>query len=221
MQLKNDVFERKNVNGKLLDDGTYNLVMGGTLLWGFILNYFMVTSIDPAMILSVNPILFFVGYFACAIAGVFMFNGSDNPAVSFLGYNLVVLPFGLVVNIVVHQYDPQIVQQAILVTGMVTAGMMILGSLFPAFFRKIAGALTIALFLVIIAELILMFIFKSNPGIIDWIVVLIFCGYIGYDWVRANAIPKTLDNAIDSAAALYMDIIILFLRILRIMGRRR
>ena len=35
---------------------------------------------------------------------------------------------------------------------------------------------------------------------------LIFSGYIGYDWARANAILKTLDNAIDSAAALYLDI---------------
>ena len=56
---------------------------------------------------------------------------------------------------------------------------------------------------------------------IDWAVVFIFCGYIGYDWGRANRIPKTVDNAIDSAAALYMDIINLFLRILRILGRRR
>jgi FtsH-binding integral membrane protein len=29
-----------------------------------------------------------------------------------------------------------------------------------------------------------------------------------------------LDNAIDSAASIYMDIIILFIRILEIMGRR-
>jgi FtsH-binding integral membrane protein len=50
-------------------------------------------------------------------------------------------------------------------------------------------------------------------------VVAIFCGYIGVDWSRANSIPKTLDNAIDSAAALYMDIINLFVRILSIMGR--
>jgi hypothetical protein len=31
-------------------------------------------------------------------------------------------------------------------------------------------------------------------------------------WGRANQIPRTMDNAVDSAAALYMDIIDLFLR---------
>lgn len=98
---------------------------------------------------------------------------------------------------------------------------MIAGTLFPAFFKKIARALTIALFLVIIVELAMIFIFKVHHGIIDWIVVIIFCGYIGYDWGRAQQIPKTIDNAVDSAAALYMDIINLFLRILRLMGRRK
>ena len=99
--------------------------------------------------------------------------------------------------------------------------MMVLGSLFPQFFAKIAGALTIALLIVIVVELVEIFIFKMHHGIIDWIVVVIFCGYVGYDWGRANQILKTLDNAVDSAASLYMDIINLFLRILRIMGRRR
>jgi FtsH-binding integral membrane protein len=93
--------------------------------------------------------------------------------------------------------------------------------MFPAFFQKIVGALTVALIAVILVEVLGGLFFGWSHGITDWIVVLIFCGYIGYDWGRANAIPKTLDNAIDSAAALYMDIINLFLRLLRILGRRR
>ena len=82
-------------------------------------------------------------------------------------------------------------------------------------------ALTIALLLVIVWELLEIFVFGGDRELIDWIVVVIFCGYIGLDWGRANQIPKTMDNAVDSAAALYMDIINLFLRILRILGRRR
>ena len=99
--------------------------------------------------------------------------------------------------------------------------MMFLGTLFPAFFQRIVRALTVALIVVIIVEVVEVFIFKIHHGFLDWIVVIIFCGYIGYDWGRANRIPKTLDNAIDCAAALYMDIINLFIRILRIMGRNR
>lgn len=55
----------------------------------------------------------------------------------------------------------------------------------------------------------------------DWIVAVIFCGYIGYDWEKANRMPKPVDNAVDGAAAIYMDIINLFMRILRIFGRSK
>ena len=72
----------------------------------------------------------------------------------------------------------------------------------------------------LLAQLGLMLFGMGVPTIVDGLFVLIFSGYIGYDWARANRLPKTLDNAIDSAAALYLDIINLFLRLLRLMRRR-
>jgi len=122
---------------------------------------------------------------------------------------------------IVSQYEPTLVLEAIQITAMVTVVMMILGSAFPKFFQSIYRGLFLALLAVIIIELFQIFILKRHSDWIDWAVVLIFCGYIGYDWGRANRIPKTIDNAIDSAAAIYMDIINLFVRILRILGRRR
>lgn len=220
MDSENSVFDRMTTDDPIVGAGIYNLVIGLTLIWGFAVNYWMVTNIDPEAIASVNPWIFFIGYFASCFFGIYLFQKSSNPVVSFIGYNFVVVPFGLIINMVVSQYDPELVTEAIRITGLVTIAMMCLGTLFPAFFQKIAGALAIALLLVIVVELIEVFIFNTHHGILDWIVVLIFCGYIGYDWGRANQIPKTIDNAIDSAAALYMDIINLFLRILRILGRK-
>ncbi|MCU8084519.1 Bax inhibitor-1 family protein [Shewanella sp. SM23] len=220
MDSENSVFDRMTTDDPIVGAGIYNLVIGLTLIWGFAVNYWMVTNIDPEAIASVNPWIFFIGYFASCFFGIYLFQKSTNPVVSFIGYNFVVVPFGLIINMVVRQYDPELVTEAIRITGLVTIAMMCLGTLFPAFFQKISGALTIALLLVIVVELIEVFIFNTHHGILDWIVVLIFCGYIGYDWGRANQIPKTIDNAIDSAAALYMDIINLFLRILRILGRK-
>ncbi|WP_133406752.1 Bax inhibitor-1 family protein [Parashewanella tropica] len=214
------VFDRRETTDKIIGNSAYNLIIGLTLLWGFAVNWFMVAHIPVDSIRSIDPIIFFIGYFASCFFGIYLFNSSDKPIVSFIGYNFVVVPFGLIINLVVSQYDPDLVLEAIKMTGMVTFVMMLLGTMYPAFFNKIAGGLTIALLCVIIVELIQIFIFKKHYGIMDWIVALIFCGYIGYDWARANAIPKTVDNAIDSAAALYMDIINLFLRILRILGRR-
>ena len=55
----------------------------------------------------------------------------------------------------------------------------------------------------------------------DYVMVVIFAGYIGFDWAKAQAYPKTLDNAIDSAADIYVDIVNIFIRILSIMGNKK
>lgn len=218
-----NVFKRteSESSGAIVSQSVYNLVIGLVLCWGFFINWVIVKNVSYAALMRINFLFFIIMYIASCFFGVFLFRKSTNPVVSFIGYNFVVVPFGLVVNMVVHQYNPALVLEAIRITGFVTALMMFAGTLFPAFFRKISGALTVALIAVIIIEMVGALIFKVHHGVLDWIVVLIFCGYIGLDWGRANQIPKTVDNAVDSAAALYIDIINLFLRILRILGRRR
>jgi FtsH-binding integral membrane protein len=221
--MNESVFGRteEDSRGRRVSRNVYNLIIGLTLLWGFIVNWMMVKNIPYKTISHINIWILLIGYFVMCFIGIMLFTKSRNPVVSFIGYNFVVVPFGLIINLVVAQYDPSLVVDAMRITGLVTVVMMILGSLFPVFFEKIAGALTIALVIVIAVELFEVLILKTDHGIIDWVVVIIFCGYVGFDWGRANRIPETVDNAIDSAASLYMDIINLFLRILSIMGRRR
>lgn len=221
--MENSVFSRTEYDssGRPIPNGVYNLVIGLVLCWGFLVNWLMVKHIPYEALASTSPLVFFIAYFASCFFGVFLFTKSQTPLISFVGYNFVVVPFGTIINLVVYHYDPSLILDAMRVTGMVTAVMMILGSLFPAFFFRIAGALTVSLLVVIVVEVFEIFVLGIHHGILDWVVVVIFCGYVGFDWARANKIPKTLDNAVDSAASLYMDIINLFLRILSIMGRRR
>ena len=219
--MESNVFQRTTTTDKIISDAHYNLAIGAVLLWGFLVNWILVQAVDPEYLFSINKWLFILGYFGSAFYGIHLFTKSDDPVKSFIGYNFVVVPFGLIVNMVVSQYSTEIVLEAIQITGGVTLIMMILGAAYPAFFQKISGALTGALIAVIIVEMFQIFILGIHSNWIDWAVAAIFCGYIGYDWGRANQIPKTLDNAVDSAAALYMDIINLFLRVLRILGRRR
>lgn len=219
--LESDVFKRASFESDTLSAGTYNLVIGLCLCWGFLLNWLIVREVDAVALASVNIWVFLGGYFASCFFGVYLFNKSDNPAISFLGYNFVVVPFGLVVNLVVSRHRPDVVLEAIQITASVTVVMMLLGTIYPRFFAAIHRALLVSLIGVLLVELFQIFVLGKVSTWIDWVVALIFCGYIGYDWGRANRIPKTLDNAIDSAASIYMDIINLFLRILRILGRRR
>lgn len=218
--LEESVFDRTESYEPEISARLYNFTIGAVLCWGFGVNWWMVTAIPADAILAVPIWAFLVGYFASCMFGIYLFDSYENPLISFLGYNFVVVPFGLVINVVVSRYDPTLVVEAIKVTGFVTGCMMLLGSLFPQFFKRISGALCISLLIVLLVELFQMFVLGIRQPWTDWVVAIIFCGYIGYDWGRANQIPKTLDNAVDSAAALYMDIINLFIRILRIMGRR-
>ncbi len=200
---------------------TYNMIIGATLLYGFVINMIMVACLgDFAM--SMNPITFTIIYFIMALAGGFMVRKSDNPVVSFIGYNLMVVPIGLCITLVVNAFlyagYESIVITAFLVTAVVTLVMMGLGAAFPTFFLSIGRTLGVSLLITVIAELIL-FLVGIEIGIIDFIVTLIFCGYVGYDWAKANAHVKTVDNAIDSACELYIDIANLFLRIMRILAR--
>jgi FtsH-binding integral membrane protein len=218
------VFERTFKRGQLkelIEATSYNLIIGLVLFWGFGVNWLLVKLIPLELILRIPFFIFFTGYFASCWYGISLFTKSTNPWVSFAGYNFVVIPFGLVINVIVSRYDPSTVIDAMRITTFVTLIMMFLGYYFTAFFEKLQWTLFFSLLAVVIVEFIEIFIFRIHHNVIDWIVALIMCGYIGYDWGRANNIPKTVDNAIDSAAALYMDIINLFVRILRILGRSK
>ncbi len=215
-----DVYKRTEYDspGKRISSNLYNAIIGLVLCWGFLLNWVMVKAIPIELLYKIPYFVIIIGFLASSFFGVFLFSKSSNPIVSFIGYNFVVFPFGISINFAVASYSPELVANAIRVTGSVTFLMMVLGTIFPIFFKKIIGALSIALIAVIIIELIEVIFFNTHNGILDWITAIIFCGYIGYDWGRANSIPRTIDNAVDSAAELYIDIINLFLSILRIMG---
>lgn len=199
----------------------YNLTMGVVLLWGFALNFIIVEIIPITILNYIHPLLFFTLYFVGIFYGAYVFSRYDNPLVSFLGYNLVVMAFGFGIKIILIQFDYSTINAAMRVTAIVTGVMIIAGTLFPNFFIKIHWALFTSLISFTLVELTEVFIFKIHHDIINWVMALIYCGYIGLDWGRAYRIPKTVDNAIDSAAALYMDIVVLFIRILSIFGKRR
>lgn len=210
--------------GKLISNEAYNLIIGGVLLYGFIINCIMTAVFGDSIIRFImgNPIAFYISYFALAIIGCLMVKKSDKPIFSFIGYNLMVVPIGMVIAFTVTVYVSvgysQVVATAFGITAAVTLIMMFVASIYPNVFLNMGRVLCITLLSTVIIELIMFFV-GASLGIIDYIVVGIFCLYIGYDWAKANAIEKTVDNAIDSASELYLDIANLFLRIMRILAR--
>lgn len=212
-------------NLKQISNEAYNLIIGGVLLYGFVINCIMTKCFGDSItrFMAGNYLAFFITYIVMVVVGTLMVNKSDNPVISFIGYNFIVVPLGMVLSSVLTIYNlagySDTITLAFALTAVVTLVMMFAATIFPSFFLSIGRTLFFTLLITFIAELFFTFVLHAELGIFDYIVVLIFCGYIGYDWAKANAIPKTVDNAVDSAAELYVDIINLFLRLLRILAR--
>ena len=201
----------------------YNAVMLLILLWGFLVNTVMVYyfAIPIMRLLSgVSPLWIFIGYFVLAIAGIAISARSTNPWISFLGYNLLVLPIGVLLCLILPGIPVAIVTKALLLTGIVTATMTLLGLVAPNVFLGMGRTLFIALIVGILAELVATFLFHYTGTAFDWLFVVLFSGYIGYDVAKSQIYPKTVDNAVDCALDIYLDIINIFIRLLALLSRK-
>lgn len=213
----------------LISARTFNLVMILTILYGLALNvaivYYGATPLLQWMANATNPkgtmIGLFVGYFICSLAGILLSAKSSEPIVSFLGFNLVVIPFGVLLCLIIPFFEWQIVLRAISLTACVTILIAIIAVANPLFFLSIGRTLFITILVSLIAEVVATFAFHYQGTIFDWIFVIAFSGYIGYDVARSQQYSKTVDNAVDCAVDLYMDVINLFVRLLSILGKRK
>lgn len=201
-----------------IDESRYNLVLGLTIFYGFFVNTIMiVTCFD--LFAKIPPVVFYISYFVCFIAGALVAR-SSSPVISFLGYNLIVLPIGALLTVSLPFYSKKDILSAVMVTGIVVLIMILISTARPQLFAGMGRALMISLIVGIIAE-VAAWLLGYGGTLFSWLFVIIFTLYIGYDWSRAQAYPKTVDNAIDSAIDIYLDIINLFIRILRLLGRSR
>ena len=205
----------------VIDRPKYNLIMGGIVVYGLAVNYFLCKAV-PNVYLYINPVIFLIMYMVLVIAGTAVSAKSGNPIVSFIGYNMVVVPCGLVVSMAVQVYgglESDIVSQAFLYTFCISGIMIAASMLWPSAFETMGRYLFTGLIAVLVGSVIGIFI-NGVFNVMPWFGALIFSLYIGYDYYRAQQYTPTLDNAVDCALDIYLDIINLFLKLLRILGRR-
>lgn len=201
---------------------TYNLVMGGVVIYGLVMNAIM-CMLHLEYIIAESPQLFFLMYFVLCISGIFLSVKSDSPVVSFAGYNMIVLPIGILLSYSVNYYlemDSSIVMLAFLYTAIITICMTTLGVVSADSFLSLGRILFGVLVGLILCEVVTL-LMGIDQMITTWIAVVLFSLYIAYDFARAQQFPKTIDNAVDCAIDLYLDIINLFIRILSILGNSK
>ncbi len=207
---------------QLIGTRAYNGVIMGVLLWGLLVNVLLCFTVG-SVYRYISPGLFLVLYIALAIGGIVLAGKSQKPLISFLGYNMVVVPFGLVISTLVDAYGgpyTDLVTDAFFYTMLISLGMTGAALAFPNLFAKLGGALLGVLTGLVLCELVLLLLGRYQ-AVTDWIAAGLFSLYIGYDLYRSQQFPKTVDNAVDCALDIYLDIANLFIRILSILAKKR
>ena len=207
-----------------ISERAFNLIIGAMLLWGFLLNFATVALFGEQvlrLVYGMNPFVFLIAYFALVLVGnVMVVKG--GALMSFIGYTLIAAPIGMVLCLSLQGVPVDVIKSAVLITAIVTLSFMIASTLFPGFFLRLGRVLFFSLLFMIVGSLINVFLFHSRGyQIYTWLGAGIFSLYIGYDWARAYTCARTVDNAIDLSASLYLDIINLFLRIVQILNKNR
>ena len=128
-------------------------------------------------------------------------------------------------------YTAESVTQVFLITAGTFAGMAVYGHITSRDLSKMGSILIMALWGVILASLVNMFMHSSGLSyIISYVAVAIFCGLTMYDVQKFKEMiygygGEADDNirkiALIGALNLYMDFLNLFLYLLRILGSRR
>lgn len=201
-----------------LSDRQFNFVLGGTVVYGVLINTIIAFLLSNFQFTTEILITTLIASLVLGIGGVIVANKSDNPIVSFIGYNMLVIPFGVSIASTVQMYSSKIVFEAFVMTLLITIIMMLVSSLYPRVFLSLGRMLFVALLGLIAAGFVCVFALGTYPTILSIISAGIFSLYIGYDWVSAQTGYKTLDNAIDSALDIYLDIVNLFLDLLQILA---
>lgn len=214
-------------NAKLITDRTFYLIIAAVLFIGFAVNaievFFFADIIFDFVATGANVLWFFIIYIVMCIVGICINAFSRNPVLTFAGYCLVVLPVGALLALIVPTYSFGVVRSAFLVTAIFAVIFGMLAILCPRVFYSLWKVLAVSLFIALVWSLISLFTgayFSSGYVWLDWLIVLIFCCYIGFDVSFARNRPKTVNNAVASACGLYLDIANVFIRLLIIFGRR-
>lgn len=228
--------ERINQGENTISQSVFNLIMGGTILWGVFLNIAIcfiagnkfVNYININANGSVILIGILIGYLAISLVLLFLAYKSDNPFISFICFTGISLATGVLLMIYVPLFSTQDVIGAFILTAGTTVLMVIAGCIYPSLFLKMGRALLFALITMIVVNIIYI-VAQIVTGtsmntlglIIDVIIAGIFTLYIAYDFSKSQLYTRTVDNAIDSALDIYIDIVNLFMRILSILGRSK
>ncbi len=231
--LKSDVWERGDCVAEYMHEMSYRGYMFMVCLWTCVgiaasaVAAYYARDIDLASFGTWGMLGFSIGVLLVAICGTLISSASDNPAVSMLGYALVTIPFGVLLGPIVASYTAASVLNVFILTFVIVAVLGTVGALIPQNLAHWGRPLLAGLVMLIVALFGTTFLAAFGLPVsglmtmLDWVGLFLFSALVVYDLNRAARLPRTQDNAIDSAVAIYLDFINIFIRLLSIMGQKK
>jgi FtsH-binding integral membrane protein len=198
-----------------MTDKKYNLTLGSVLSFGLIINC-LICLFFTEQIIQINPLVLCIGSLIAVIASTLIMAFSNNTFVILTGYTILSVSIGSLVACSVSYFETDVVFKAIITTTILVIFMTLISYINPRFFLSLGKTLLLSLIAIIIINILFLLITGTVPTFMSFISVIIFALFIGYDWQKAQAVPKTFKNAILSAGELYLDIINIFLDLLEL-----
>lgn len=158
-----------------------------------------------------------------SFGGIFIAK-SDSAVFSLIGGMLCAGGLGAVSGPSIAHYTSASIMNVAFYTGAIVVCMTVAASIFKSFFAGIGGALFGALTLLIFSQIGGIFFallgFNVAPvfTFMDCIAVVLFSCYIAYDMRVLQDGPSTADHAVDCSVGVFLDIINIFMALLRLTG---
>ena len=220
--MDNTSFKKKrmlNTEGTKLSANGFNGVIGLLLAFGLGINALMAIFLPP-LVAGLNPWIVLGTYLVGSIASTLVIHHAKTAVVSFAGFTGLACSTGFLLSSFLVGFSGATIYTAFLSTGIIVVSMMLLSTIFPKFFLGLGRVLIFALLGSLLVEFVAGLIFGLNLVYMDYIVVVVFAGFIGFDWAKAQMYPKTAKNAIECSADIFMDIIVIFMRLVSIFGKK-
>ena len=226
--MNNDVTLYGASDAPLISRRTYNALCFGLVTASFLVMYLMyglaaAGVLDGLLAPGAGGIVTLVVALVGTIGGILLMGSgkkSQSVGVSLAGYLLFSLTFGLTIALALEHYTGQTISSAFGITACLAGIFLIAGVTFPDFFASIGHLLFLSLIALIAAEIVGTLVFHANQTVFDYIAILVFCGFIGYDSYQLAADDPTVPNAIWHACDIYVDIANVLIRVLDLLDNR-
>ncbi len=205
---------------------TYGFMFLG-LLVSFLTGIFLFNNEELMfnIILNVNPLLIVLVPFGIALV-MNIFVRKLSVTWLYILYFTYALLMGITIGSIFYVYELESIMSILLTTSIIFLVVSAFGRFTKIDLTKFRNILSIGIIVVLISSVLNYFVFKSEDFniIINAVGALVITGYIAYDTQKVIAVSGTLGEEkgpIYSAFQLYLDFIILFIKLISLFGKRK